>query len=80
MSSGLIGSGSSTLGPRPTEGELLVGGPGARPRPIEGNAPVAQRHVRVVADHQVVEQLDVEQAARGECLGRQVQVVRRGRA
>ena len=48
-------------------------------RPIEGDAAVAQRDVRVVADHQVVEQGDVEQPAGGQRLGGQVQVVGRRR-
>ena len=48
----------------------------ARRRPVEGHAAVAQRHVRVVADDEVVEQVDVEQAAGRERLGREVQVVR----
>ena len=50
--------------------------PARRRRPIEGDAAVAQRDVGVVADHEVVEQVDVEQPAGGERLGGQVQVVR----
>ena len=50
-----------------------------RRRPVEGDAAVAQRHVGVVADDEVVEQADVEQPAGGEGLGRQVQVVGRRR-
>ena len=48
-------------------------------RPVERDAAVAQRDVGVVADDEVVEQLDVEQAAGGERLGGQVEVVRRRR-
>src|SRR3954452_2044034 len=44
-------------------------------RPVEGDTTVAQRNVRVVPDHEVVEQLDVERAPRGERLRREVQVV-----
>ena len=35
-----------------------------RPGPVEGHAPVPERDPRVVADHHVVEDVDVEQAAR----------------
>jgi hypothetical protein len=45
-------------------------------RPIEGDAAVAERDVRIVADHEVVEQGDVQQASGGEGLGGEVQVVR----
>ena len=48
-------------------------------RPVERHAPVAQRDVRVVADDEVVEQLDVEQPAGRQRLGGQVEVVRRRR-
>lgn len=55
--------------------EISVGGPRAPLGPIERHAPVTQRDIGVVADHQVVEQLDVEQPAGGQCLGCQMQVV-----
>jgi hypothetical protein len=45
-------------------------------RPAERHAPLAQRDEGVVADHEVIEQLDVEQAAGSECLRGQVEVVR----
>ncbi len=43
---------------------------------IERNPTVAQRDVGVVADHEVVQHVDVEEAAGRECLGGEVQVVR----
>ncbi len=55
-------------------GQLAARTPGLRP--VEGHPAVPQRHVRVVADDQVVEQRDVEEPAGGERLGRQVEVVR----
>ena len=70
--------GQYTRSPRPPAGYQSVARVAAV-GPVEGHAPVAQRDVRVVADDQVVEQLDVEQTARGEGLGRQVEVVRGGR-
>ena len=45
-------------------------------RPPEGHAPLAQRDECVVADHEVIEQLDVQQPAGGERLGGEVEVVR----
>src|SRR6266550_3339458 len=48
-------------------------------RPVERDAAVAQRDPGVMADDEVVEQIDVEQAACSEGLGRQVEVVRRRR-
>ena len=45
------------------------------PRAIEGHAAIPERDPRVVADHQVVEDIDVEQAAGGDRLGGEVQVV-----
>ena len=49
-----------------------------RPEPgsVEGNAPVAQRDVGVVADDEVVEQVDVEQATRRQGLGGEMEIVR----
>ena len=47
-----------------------------QPGPVEGDPPVAHRDVRVVADHQVVQHGDIEEPARGERLGGQVEVVR----
>ena len=44
--------------------------------PVERHAAVPKRHVRVVADYEVVEEVDVEEAAGGERFGRQVKVVR----
>ena len=52
--------------------------PGLDLGPVERHAAVAQRDVRVVADDQVIEQLDVEEPPRRERLGRQVEVVRGG--
>jgi hypothetical protein len=49
---------------------------GATLRAVEGDAAIAQRDPGVVADHEMVEQVDVEQAAGGEGLGGQVEVVR----
>ena len=49
--------------------------PAPPPRPVERDAAVAQRDVRVVADDEVVEELDVEQPAGGQGLGGEVQVV-----
>src|SRR6266705_1587682 len=43
--------------------------------PVEGDAPIAERHVRVVADDEVVEQGDIEQSSCRQGLGREVQVV-----
>ena len=49
----------------------------ARPRgPVEHDPAIAQRNVRVVTDHEVVEQPDVEEPAGGHRLGGEVQVVR----
>ncbi len=45
-------------------------------RPIEGDAAIAERDERVVSDDEMVEQVDVEQSAGGQRLGRQVEVVR----
>jgi hypothetical protein len=45
-------------------------------RAAEGDAAFAERDEGVVADHEVVEQLDIEQAAGRQRLGGQVQVVR----
>ena len=47
-------------------------------RPIERDSAIAERHERRVPDHDMVEQVDVEQAPGGERLRRQVQVVRAG--
>ena len=44
-------------------------------RSVEGHTPIAQRDVCVMADDEVVEQLDVEQAAGRQRLGGEVQVV-----
>src|SRR6476646_7916261 len=55
-----------------------VGPAGVDLGPVERHAAVAQRDVRVVADDQVIEQLDVEKPPRGKCLGRQVKVIRGG--
>src|SRR6185436_10034042 len=46
---------------------------------VERHAPVPQRDIGVVADDEVVEDVDVEEAARGEGLGGEVEVVRRRR-
>src|SRR5207247_11428892 len=62
--------------PRPVRSSPAMSAPA---RPIEGHPSIAQRHVRVMADHEVVEQVDVEQATGSQRLGRQVQVVGRGR-
>ena len=48
-------------------------------RPVERDAAIAERHERRVPDHDVVEQVDVEEPPGGERLGRQVEVVRAGR-
>ena len=64
---------------RPRSGGQSAAALRRRRRSIEGDAAVAQRDVRVVADDEVVEQADVEQPAGGERLGGQVQVVRRRR-
>ena len=61
----------------PGRGRLSVARASPAAGPIESHAPIAQRDVRVVADDQVVEQLDVEQSACCEGFGRQVEVVRR---
>jgi hypothetical protein len=46
---------------------------------VEGwRTPIAERDERVVADHEMVEQLDVQETARSERLGREVEVVRAG--
>ena len=42
----------------------------------EGHAPLAQGDEGIVADDQVIEQLDVEEAAGGQGFGGQVEVVR----
>ena len=47
----------------------------ARPGAVEGHAAVAQRHPGVVADHHVVEDVDVEQPPGGDRLGGEVEVV-----
>ena len=47
-------------------------GPGG---PIEQYAAVPQRHVRVMADDQVIQQPDVQQPSGGQGFGGQVQVV-----
>jgi hypothetical protein len=61
-------------------GRPLLGRGGATPepgpRPVEGHAAVAQADPGVVADDDMVEQLDVEEPAGGEGLGREVEVVR----
>ena len=74
-----------------TDGPSSGGAPAASPArpvqrrarrgagPVEGDAAVAQRDVGVVADDEVVEQVDVQQPAGGQRLGGQVQVVRRRR-
>ncbi len=56
------------------------GRPAARAglRAIEGDAPVAQRHERVVPDDEVVEQLDVQQPAGRQRRRGQVEIVRGG--
>ena len=46
--------------------------------PVERDTAIAERHERRVPDHDMVEQVDVEQAPGGERLRRQVQVVRAG--
>ena len=79
---GRAGPGSHTrasLGPDRGRSVARAGSPRATVGPTGRDAAVAQRDVRVVADDEVVEQLDVEQAARRERLGGQVQVVGRGR-
>ena len=48
------------------------------PGPVERDAAIAERDERRVADHDVVEQLDVEKPARRERLCGEVQVVRAG--
>ena len=58
----------------PPHGRLADGSAGRGP--VERDAAVPQRHVRVVADDEVVEELDVQQAAGRQRLGGQVQVVR----
>jgi hypothetical protein len=44
-------------------------------RPVEGHAAIAQRDPGVVADHEVVEEIDVEEAAARQRLGREVEIV-----
>jgi hypothetical protein len=44
--------------------------------PVEGDPPVAQRDIGIVADDQVVEQVDVQQPPGRQRLGREVEVVR----
>ena len=51
----------------------------AQAGPVEADPTVAKRHVGVVADHEVIEQVDVQEAARRERLRGQVEVVGRGR-
>ncbi len=53
-----------------------VGRSRCRPGPVKGDATVPERHVRVVADDEVVEELDVEEAAGRQRLGREMEVVR----
>ena len=48
-------------------------------RAIERDAAVAERDIGIVADHQVVEDIDVEQAAGGQRLRGQVEIVGRWR-
>src|SRR5258706_7446354 len=48
-------------------------------RAIERDPAIPQRGVGVVPDHEVVEDVNVEEAPSGQRLGRQVQVVRRWR-
>ncbi len=42
---------------------------------VERDASIPQRDVGVVADHQVVQQADIQEAPGGQCLGRQVKVI-----
>ena len=53
-----------------------IGRPSVGCRPVERDAAVPERDVGVVPDDEVVEQLDVEQAAGRQRLGGEVEVVR----
>ena len=44
-------------------------------RASEGHSALPERDEGVVADHEVIEQLDIQQAPGGQCFGSQVQVV-----
>src|SRR3990172_9206503 len=49
------------------------------PGPIERDPAIPHRDPCIVADHEVVQDADVEEPARGQGLGRQMEVIRRGR-
>jgi hypothetical protein len=49
-----------------------------RAGPPEGDTAIPKRHPRVLADHEVVQHVDVEEPSGRERLRRQVKVVRRG--
>src|SRR3972149_2566710 len=59
--------------------EARAVGPWGPAGPIERDPAIPHRDPRIVADHEVVQDADVEEPACGQGLGRQMEVIRRGR-